>query len=68
MKTETMTIQGMHCKSCVTLLTEALTDIPGVAKATVSLERQNAEVTYDPTKVDSKRLREAIAAEGYEAR
>jgi len=57
-------IEGMHCASCVALLEEALTDIPGVRKARVTMGRANVE--HDKT-VRKEALIAAVQAEGYRA-
>lgn len=65
MKNTTIIVKGMHCQSCEMLLTDVLTEMPGVEKAQVSLKEAKATVEYDPTLVDEKDLRKAIEAEGY---
>lgn len=57
----------MHCKSCENLLTEVLSETPGVKKATVSLKDTNATVEFDPETISEAELRQAIEAEGYKA-
>lgn len=57
-------IDGMHCASCVTLLEEVLTDIPGVRKARVTMGK--ASVEHDKS-VRKDTLVAAIRAEGYRA-
>ena len=57
-------IQGMHCPSCVALLEEVLTDIPGVRTARVTMGK--ASVEHDKT-VRKEALIAAINAEGYQA-
>lgn len=65
MKHAKITIHGMHCASCETLLTDVLADTEGVAQAKVSKSASMAEVEYDPSKTDEKALRKAIESEGY---
>ena len=65
MKHTTIHITGMHCKSCVMLLTDMLTDIEGVKE--VSVKIGTAEVDYDPATVTEADLRKAVDAEGYKA-
>lgn len=64
MKT-TITIQGMHCSSCETLLTDVLSETEGVRNAQVSLKDGNATVDFDEKTVSEARLRHVIEAEGY---
>jgi copper chaperone len=61
MKT-TMKIEGMHCNSCVMLLTDVLQDLPGVKDAKVTMGK--AEVEHD-TKTTHDDMKKAIEAEGY---
>jgi copper chaperone CopZ len=65
MKRTSIAIKGMHCASCSTLLTEVLTDLPGVQDAHVDFKTEKAEVTFDPAKVSEAQMRKAIEDEGY---
>jgi copper ion binding protein len=65
MKNIELRIKGMHCKSCVMLVKEALTDIKGVKDASVDLEKGKASVSYDEKLVKEKQLVDAIEKEGY---
>lgn len=58
-------IKGMHCKSCIMIVNENLTDIKGVKKASVSLEKNNAVVEFDDKLVKEKQLIDAIEKDGY---
>lgn len=64
MKTTTISIQGMHCKSCEMLITDALEDVSGVHKIKVSAEHGKAVIEHDES-VSEKTLRTTIEAEGY---
>ncbi len=63
----TLKISGMHCASCSTLLTRALTKVPGVKSAVVNYSTEKAAVEFDEksTKVDD--LIHAVKGKGYEA-
>ncbi|CAF3788920.1 unnamed protein product [Rotaria sordida] len=41
-------VQGMHCNSCVVLITDTVEDLPGIHHIKVSLDDQLANVLYDP--------------------
>lgn len=58
-------IKGMHCPSCITLITEALEEL-GV-KSKIDLKTGNAELDFDQNKVSKKELLEIIKKEGYSA-
>ena len=63
--TQTLTISGMHCQSCVGRVEEALLRISGVAEVTVDLAENRAKVGYDSAKVTVDDLKASIEAEGY---
>jgi copper ion binding protein len=65
MKKTEFTIKGMHCKSCVMLVTEALTDVKGVKNASVDLSKNKAVVEFDEKIVKERQLIEAIEKDGY---
>jgi copper chaperone CopZ len=65
MKKVELKIKGMHCKSCVILVKEALTDVKGVKEASVDLQKNNAIVEFDEKLVKEKQLVDAIEKERY---
>lgn len=67
MQTEILKIEGMTCGGCVRSVTNVLRSLPGVADAQVSLEEQQARVTFDPARVDIASLKGAIEDAGYRA-
>ena len=66
MQTVTMGISGMTCGGCVRSVTNVLTALDGVAKADVSLEKNNAVVAYDPAKVAVEQLKRSVVEAGFE--
>lgn len=62
-----LAIEGMHCESCVALVTEMLEEQPGVRSAAVDLRSATALVRFDPDVIDVDGLRAAIAEAGYSA-
>ena len=62
-----LTVEGMHCGSCVALIEETLTERDGVRAASVDLDSARAVVEYDPSTVDVEEIRAAIAQAGYSA-
>ncbi len=62
-----LSIEGMHCGSCVALVEEALIEQSGVAAASVDLDRARAVVGFDPSLVGVDELRAAVEAVGYAA-
>jgi copper chaperone len=67
MKTTTIKIGGMSCDGCVKSITRALSAVPGVSKADVSLERAEATIAFDPEKVAKPALVEAVEDAGFSA-
>ena len=65
-ETLTAPVQGMHCAACVGRVERALTGVPGVATAAVSLATEQARITFDASRADFAALRGAVEAAGYE--
>lgn len=61
---KTIRISGMHCAHCVTHVTEALNQIPGV-RARVSLAEGSAHIAYD-REISEQQLRQALEQIGYQ--
>ena len=57
-------VEGMTCDHCVMAVKKALSRVPGVERAEVSLERGEALVEGN---ADPKALIQAVEAEGYQA-
>lgn len=62
-----LTVEGMHCASCVALIEETLTEREGVTAALVDLDSARAVIEYDPSTLDVEQIRAAIAEAGYAA-
>jgi copper chaperone CopZ/predicted peroxiredoxin len=60
-------IEGMTCQGCADNITAALTGIPGVRSATVSLHDKKAVVLADESQVTTEKIIAAITAAGYKA-
>ena len=67
METTILKVEGMKCGGCVKSVTTVLQDLPGVARADVSLGRNEALVEYDAGKVGVDAMKAAIADAGFEA-
>src|SRR5713101_2150813 len=63
----TLTIKGMTCGGCVGTVKLKLKKTLGVTAYEVSLERGEAEVTYDPGKTDPKKIAESVSETGFTA-
>lgn len=61
---ETLKIEGMTCEHCVMHVTKALESVEGVAKAKVSLKKNEALVKFD-TPATLEAMSAAVAEAGY---
>ncbi len=61
-------IEGMMCQGCVDTITSALTAVPGVESANVSLADRKAVVSADPAGTPTEKIVAAVEAVGYKAR
>ncbi|XP_056327723.1 copper-transporting ATPase 1 [Danio aesculapii] len=62
----TLGVEGMTCGSCVQSIEGRIGGLPGVFHIQVSLERNNATVTYDHTQHTPKSIADAIEDMGFE--
>ncbi len=58
-------IAGMTCGHCTASVQRALEAIPGVQSASVNLEGGQAEVAFDPARVNRDQLKSAVERAGY---
>ncbi len=59
-----LSVGGMHCAGCVNTVKAALEGVAGVTKAEVSLEKNEAMVTYAKGKVTTEDLIKAVEKAG----
>lgn len=59
-------IRGMHCAACVAKVERALSQTPGVLRASVNLASEEAQVEYLPAQVSLPGLGAAVASTGFE--
>ncbi len=62
---KTIQITGMHCASCVKILTKALSKVDGVHSASVNFATEKADVDFDGKKVSVTQLLSTIKSKGY---
>ena len=67
MKKIVLDVKGMHCASCATLLTRALSKVEGVKEANVNVATNKATVDVDESKAGTDALIAAIRSKGYDA-
>jgi Cu+-exporting ATPase len=63
----TIPITGMTCASCVSHVTNALEEVPGVAEASVNLATEEASVSFEDGDVPLSGLVDALEDAGYGA-
>ena len=61
-------VTGMHCQSCVTLLTKGIQKDPGVKYVNVNYATEKATVEFDETKTSQDKIIKIISGLGYSAR
>lgn len=66
MPTTTLKIEGMSCNNCVQHVQHALSSVPGVQKADVSLA-QNQAIVQSEGPLDLAAAVKAVEEEGYRA-
>ena len=62
---KTFEVKGMTCQGCVNTVETKLGKIDGVEKYDVSLEKGEAEVEYDPNKVNSEKIEKEFEKSPY---
>lgn len=62
----TLHITGMTCDHCQSAVTKALSELDGVDQVAVDLDKGTAEVTYDSSKVNREKMKEAVEEQGYD--
>jgi copper chaperone len=67
MDTMILKVSGMSCGGCVKSVTGVLEALSGVSTAEVSLERNEAVISYEADKVTREQMVQAIDDAGFEA-
>ena len=63
----TLSVEGMHCLSCVSRVEGALTNLPGILEASASLSKATVHVKFVSATVASSHMEEALQITGYSA-
>lgn len=66
MEIATLKIGGLTCENCVNSVQDAIGALDGVDRVRVSLASKHASVNFDPTKVNTAMLKDAVREAGYE--
>lgn len=63
--TVTVPVQGMHCASCVSVISRTLKNIPGVQDCTVNLATEKAKITFDSDQTSIQSMNHELHGYGY---
>jgi copper chaperone CopZ len=63
----TLTIKGMTCGGCVAAVKLQLKRTEGVTAYDVSLQKGEAEVSYDAARTEPKKIAESVSKTGFQA-
>ncbi len=66
MKKITLSVKGMHCRSCEMLIKDSLGELEGIAIVNADHKKGTVDVSFDDAKVTVNAIRDAIKKEGYE--
>lgn len=66
MKNLTLDVKGMTCGHCQSAVNGALKELEGIENVEVNLETGKVDVSYDESKVDQAKMKEAIEEQGYD--
>ncbi|GBP20212.1 Copper-transporting ATPase 1 [Eumeta japonica] len=61
-----ISVQGMTCNSCVQTIQNNVSEMPGVLNVAVSLEREEANVRFQPQAVTAEQVKEKIYDLGFD--
>ncbi len=65
MKEIILKIEGMHCTGCSNRLEKVLNNTDGIEKVAVSFEDKKATITFDESKTNIEKIKEAIEDSGF---
>ncbi|TYO97607.1 copper chaperone CopZ [Geothermobacter ehrlichii] len=66
-RTVRLALKGLACASCKYAVKTALSNLDGVSRADVSYKKRRATVLFDPDKVTTQQMIEAIEKIGFQA-
>nr|MDO8110650.1 heavy metal translocating P-type ATPase [Candidatus Sigynarchaeota archaeon] len=64
-KKTTLKISGMTCASCVATIEKSVKNLDGVLGINVNLSTENANLEYDPSKIDLPKIEKTVNSLGY---
>ena len=64
-KSATLYANKIYCEACAAVITKSLRGVPGVGKISISVERKEIVVQFDPAKASVDDLTAATAKRGF---
>ena len=64
-KSVTLYANKIYCEACAAVITKSLRGVPGVGKISISVERKEIVVQFDPAKASVDDLTAATAKRGF---
>lgn len=65
MEKVTLNVEGMSCPHCVRAVSDAVSELPGVADVSIDLAEKTVKVEFDPTKSTLDNIKAEITDQGY---
>ena len=65
METKKITVKGMTCKSCVSIIEENVSELKGVKNIKVDLIKETAEIEFNEKKIKLDKIKQTIVDSGY---
>src|SRR5437773_2991876 len=62
-----LSVEGMHCASCISTVERAVRSVGGVESCDVNFARGRAVVRFDSNRTDASAIAKAISDSGYQA-
>ncbi len=65
---KTFSVTGMHCASCVAVITKRLSGMPGVRTCDVNIATERAVIDFDPSQTNVEEMNKTLSPLGYALR
>lgn len=64
-KSKTFKVEGMTCSGCERTVQKVIGNIEGVKNASANVATASVSVEYDPARVNTDQIRDAVSKVGY---
>jgi len=65
MKNITLKIKGIHCEGCAMVIQSLIERTEGIRTISVSFEKREARILFEPVKIEKSQLIQIIKKAGY---